>query len=196
MDRMPFAVSFDFDLLTFIFLSLEVLVITLIIGGTRSGKSSFALTRASGEPGKAKAYVATAQALDAEMTERIERHKTERSADWVTFEEPLGLAALLTEICSHFDQILVDCLTIWLSNKMLNEPEMVDGAIDGLTKALLETQRKTHCYIVTNEVGMGIVPDNALARRFRDLAGLLNQKIAEIADEVWLVTAGLPLKIK
>lgn len=171
-------------------------MITLIIGGTRSGKSSFALARASEAPGKAKAYVATAQAFDAEMTDRIERHKQERSADWITFEEPLGLASLLREVCSHFDQILVDCLTVWLSNKMLNEPELVDGALEGLAQALLETQRKTQYYIVTNEVGMGIVPDNALARQFRDLAGLLNQKIAAIADEVWLVTAGIPLKIK
>jgi adenosylcobinamide kinase/adenosylcobinamide-phosphate guanylyltransferase len=171
-------------------------MITLIIGGTRSGKSSYALNRASDDPGKAKAYVATAQAFDAEMTERIERHKMERSADWITFEEPLGLASLLREICSHFDQILVDCLTVWLSNKMHNEPELVDGSIEGLVQALLETQRKTKYYIVTSEVGMGIVPDNALARQFRDLAGLLNQKIAEIADEVYLVTAGIPIKIK
>lgn len=171
-------------------------MITLIIGGTRSGKSGHALKCASGEPGKAKAYVATAQAFDTEMTERIERHKQERSADWVTFEEPLGLAPLLREICSHFDQVLVDCLTVWLSNKLLNEPKMIDGAIDSLVEALVETRHKTQYYIVTSEVGMGIVPDNALARQFRDLAGLLNQKIAEIADEVYLVTAGIPLKIK
>ncbi|HSW65087.1 MAG TPA: bifunctional adenosylcobinamide kinase/adenosylcobinamide-phosphate guanylyltransferase [Dissulfurispiraceae bacterium] len=171
-------------------------MITLIIGGTRSGKSAHALNLASGESGKAKAYVATAQALDEEMTERINRHKDERSEDWITFEEPFGLAALLREVCSHFDQILVDCLTVWLSNKLLNEPELVDGAIEGLVQALMETQRKTQYFIVTNEVGMGIVPDNALARTFRDLAGLLNQKVAEVADHVYLVSAGIPIKIK
>lgn len=151
---------------------------------------------ASGGAGKAKAYVATAQALDEEMFDRISRHKDERSEDWITFEEPFGLASLLREICSHFDQILVDCLTVWLSNKLLNEPELVDGAVEGLVHALMETHRKTQYFIVTNEVGMGIVPDNALARKFRDLAGLLNQKVAEVADHVYLVSAGIPIKIK
>ncbi|KAF0182812.1 MAG: adenosylcobinamide kinase / adenosylcobinamide-phosphate guanylyltransferase [Nitrospirae bacterium] len=171
-------------------------MITLIIGGTRSGKSGYALNLASGGAGKAKAYVATAQALDEEMSDRISRHKDERSEDWITFEEPFGLASLLREICSHFDQILVDCLTVWLSNKLLNEPELVDGAVEGLVHALMETHRKTQYFIVTNEVGMGIVPDNALARKFRDLAGLLNQKVAEVADHVYLVSAGIPIKIK
>jgi len=175
---------------------LEERMIRLIIGGTRSGKSRHALTMASDDTGKAKAYVATAQALDDEMMERIERHKEERSEDWVTFEEPFGLPSLLREICSHFDQVLVDCLTVWLSNKLLNEPALVDGAVDDLVAALEETRRKTNYFIVTNEVGMGIVPESALGRKFRDLAGLLNQKVAAIADEVWLVAAGIPIKIK
>jgi adenosylcobinamide kinase/adenosylcobinamide-phosphate guanylyltransferase len=171
-------------------------MITLIIGGTRSGKSRHALNLASAAPGNAKAYIATAQALDEEMTDRIRRHKDERSEDWVTFEEPFGLGSLLREVCSHFDQILVDCLTVWLSNKLLNEPELVEGSIDGLVQALLETHRKTQYFVVTNEVGLGIVPENALARKFRDLAGLLNQKVAEVADHVYLVSAGIPIKIK
>lgn len=171
-------------------------MIALIIGGTRSGKSSFALTRASGEPGNTRAYIATAEALDEEMTERIERHRRERSADWTTFEEPLELASLLKDTSDQFDRILVDCLTVWLSNRMLSRPELADQAIGDLVQALQETRHAAHFFLVTNEVGMGIVPENALARTFRDLAGLLNQRIAAIADEVWLVTAGIPLKIK
>lgn len=172
------------------------IVIALIIGGTRSGKSSFALTRASGDPGNARAYIATAEALDAEMTERIERHRRERSADWTTFEEPLELASLLKDASSRFDRILVDCLTVWLSNRMLDKPESADRAIGDLVQTLHEIRHTAQFFLVTNEVGMGIVPENALARTFRDHAGLLNQKIAAIADEVWLVTAGIPLKIK
>ncbi len=171
-------------------------MITLIIGGTRSGKSRHALNLASCGPGKAKAYIATAQALDEEMAQRIKRHRDERSEDWVTFEEPFGLASLLREVCSLFDQILVDCLTMWLSNQLLNEPELVDISLDSLVQALLETHHNTHYFIVTNEVGMGIVPENDLARKFRDLSGMLNQKVAEVADHVCLVSAGIPMKIK
>ncbi len=171
-------------------------MITLIIGGTRSGKSRHALNLVSGGPGKTKAYVATAQALDDEMAERIKHHVAERSEDWVTFEEPFGLVSLLQEVCGSFDHILVDCLTMWLSNRLISEPELVDISLDSLVRALLETHQKTHYFIVTNEVGMGIVPENDLARKFRDLAGLLNQKVAGVADHVYLMSAGIPMKIK
>ncbi|MDP3049183.1 MAG: bifunctional adenosylcobinamide kinase/adenosylcobinamide-phosphate guanylyltransferase [Thermodesulfovibrionales bacterium] len=182
-------------------------LITFIIGGARSGKSSFALNLANNctsakegvrggdeiSPTPKKAYIATAQALDDEMKERIEKHKKERPSDWITFEEPVNIAALIKDIQDKYDIILFDCLTLWLSNLMLNNLDM-EKEIDLFCCSLFTV----HCslFIVSNEVGMGIVPDNELSRRFRDLSGYLNQKVAEIADEVYLVTAGIPIKIK
>ena len=167
-------------------------LITFIIGGARSGKSSFALQKASALPGS-KAYIATAQALDNEMRERIEKHKKERPEEWMTFEEPLNISALIKDIQDKHDVILLDCLTLWLSNLMLNNLDL-EKEIDLFCSSLFTV----HCslFIVSNEVGMGIVPDNELSRRFRDLSGYLNRKVAEIADEVYLVTAGIPIKIK
>ncbi|MEK7267654.1 MAG: bifunctional adenosylcobinamide kinase/adenosylcobinamide-phosphate guanylyltransferase [Nitrospirota bacterium] len=167
-------------------------LITFIIGGARSGKSSFALQKASALPGS-KAYIATAQALDNEMRERIEKHKKERPEEWMTFEEPLNISALIKDIQDKHDVILLDCLTLWLSNLMLNNLDL-EKEIDLFCSSLFTV----HCslFIVSNEVGMGIVPDNELSRRFRDLSGYLNRKVAEIADEAYLVTAGIPIKIK
>ncbi len=166
--------------------------ITFIVGGSRSGKSSFALDCASKLPGS-KAFIATAQAFDEEMKERIERHKKERSADWKTFEEPTALPQILSRISEDHDVIIVDCLTLWLSNLIMN-----DTAVDVDIESLLSTAATcpSCIFIVSNEVGLGIVPENALARRFRDLAGTLNRRVAEIANEVYLVAAGIPLKIK
>jgi len=166
--------------------------IVFILGGSRSGKSGFALERASKLPG-GKAFVATAQALDDEMRERIERHKNERSSEWKTFEEPVALPQLITDIGKIYDVLLVDCLTLWLSNLMLNEND-IEADIESLLSAIAPCPASL--FIVSNEVGMGIVPDNALARKFRDFAGTLNRCIAAIADEVYLVVAGIPLKIK
>jgi adenosylcobinamide kinase/adenosylcobinamide-phosphate guanylyltransferase len=166
--------------------------ITFVIGGSRSGKSSFALERASKLQGS-KAFLATAQALDDEMRERIERHKSERSAEWKTFEEPIALPQFIVDKGNKFDVILVDCLTLWLSNLIMNNAD-VESAIESLRSAAAPCP--SSLFIVSNEVGMGIVPENALARRFRDLAGTLNRRFAEIADEVYLVTAGISLKIK
>jgi adenosylcobinamide kinase/adenosylcobinamide-phosphate guanylyltransferase len=181
-------------------------LITFIIGGARSGKSRFALNLANNcasakegvRGGDAispirKAYIATAQALDDEMKERIDKHKKERSPDWTTLEEPLNMAALIKDIQDKYDVILFDCLTLWLSNLMLNNLDL-EKEIDLFCSSLFTV----HCslLIVSNEVGMGIVPDNELSRRFRDLSGYLNQKVAGIADEVYLVTAGIPIKIK
>jgi adenosylcobinamide kinase/adenosylcobinamide-phosphate guanylyltransferase len=183
--------------------------IIFVLGGARSGKSGFALHEASGRTGK-KAYIATAQALDSEMEERITKHREERSSEWKTFEEPVHLPSLIREICSSYDVLLVDCLTLWLSNLLLREQEPEDGsqtekAFDEFLEALTRFRnsgtsapRSGPCslYLVSNEVGMGIVPDNALSRRFRDLAGRLNQQVAEIADAVYFVAAGIPLKLK
>ena len=166
--------------------------IIFIIGGSRSGKSSFALERASQEEGR-KAFIATAQAFDQEMTERIARHREERSDDWMTFEEPLGLTQLISDITDKYDVILLDCLTLWLSNLMINNCEVKAYMESFISSA---AACPSNLFIVSNEVGMGIVPDNVLARQFRDFAGTLNRKMAEIADEVYMVTAGIPVKIK
>lgn len=166
--------------------------IIFIIGGARSGKSSFALKEASTIPGK-KAYIATAEALDSEMKVRIERHKKDRGNNWDTYEEPLKIAEIFREIKDKYNVIVIDCLTLWLSN-LIHSNKDIEGEIESFCH-LLST---VHCslFIVSNEVGMGIVPDNEMAREFRDMTGVLNQKIAETADEVYLVTAGIPVKIK
>jgi len=171
--------------------------ITFVIGGARSGKSSFALREAAKIEGR-KAYIATAQALDDEMTERIRKHKDERGAEWDTFEEPVKVPEIIADIKDKYSVIALDCLTIWLSNMMCSNIGC-NTKIDDLITVLKNSQLSTlnsRLFIVSNEVGMGIVPENELARRFRDMAGFLNQKAAEIADEVYLVTAGIPTKIK
>jgi adenosylcobinamide kinase/adenosylcobinamide-phosphate guanylyltransferase len=165
--------------------------LTLILGGARSGKSRFAESLFADE---AKAsYIATAQARDAEMTARIERHKKRRGAAWQTFEEPLDLVTTLGDAATAGHPILVDCLTLWLSNLM------EDGRdIDQETTRLTDCLGALPCPVVmvAGEVGQGIVPANALARQFRDHAGELNQKIAAIADRVYFVTAGIPAQLK
>ncbi|MBI3593262.1 MAG: bifunctional adenosylcobinamide kinase/adenosylcobinamide-phosphate guanylyltransferase [Nitrospirae bacterium] len=169
-------------------------MIAFIIGGARSGKSWFALQKASLHTGQ-KAYIATAQPLDIEMQERIEKHKQERSEEWITIEEPLNMAALLRTAVNNYNVILIDCLTIWLSNIMLADEKGLKTTIDDFISSLDE-YGKSNLFIVSNEVGQGIVPDNALSRNFRDMAGFLNQRVASVADEVYLVTAGIPLRIK
>jgi adenosylcobinamide kinase/adenosylcobinamide-phosphate guanylyltransferase len=184
--------------------------IVLVVGGARSGKSSFALTmalRVSGE----KAFVATAQPLDKEMRERIERHKKERGSGWDEYEEPIGIGDLIKDIRDKYDVILIDCLTLWLSNVMMGAESTkrrtqgidmeIERFLDSLRcfkKSLADGQGSvlSSLFLVSNEVGMGIVPKNELARRFRDAAGTLNQEIAKIADEVYTVIAGIPVKIK
>jgi adenosylcobinamide kinase/adenosylcobinamide-phosphate guanylyltransferase len=167
--------------------------IIFITGGTRSGKSSFAMAETSRINGK-KAYIATAEALDEEMRQRIENHKRQRGNDWVTYEEPLKLAEVIKEIEGKYSVILIDCLTLWLSNIMHTDLN-IKAEIEHLISSLV-TCRFSLVIIVSNEVGMGIVPYNELSRKFRDMAGLLNQKIAETSDEVYIVVAGIPVKIK
>ena len=167
------------------------MAIILITGGARSGKSTRAETRARAFAGR-PVYVATAEALDAEMHERIAKHRLRRGNEWLERETPLELAAALLETDGGGAR-LVDCLTLWLSNLIHAERDWEKEATL-LLEAL--SRQRSPVVLVTNEVGLGIVPDNALARRFRDAAGILNQMVARAADEVEFVVAGLPMRVK
>lgn len=167
--------------------------IYFITGGARSGKSSFAEKLADGLSGK-HAYVATAQALDPEMAARIEKHRAERGDHWDTFEEPLAIDELLRKLSNRYEVVLLDCLTLWLSNIMAHRNGDLTTYQDALISAV--TDFSGSCILVSNEVGLGIVPDNPLARQFRDLAGILNQRVARVADEVYFTAAGIPMRIK
>ena len=164
----------------------------LVLGGARSGKSRYAQARAEALGGDL-VYVATAQALDAEMTDRIAHHRADRGPEWATVEAPLELAAAIRAEDHPERVLLVDCLTLWTSNLIL-----ADRNIATATGDLVAAIGKAGCpvILVANEVGLGIVPDNALARRFRDEAGRVNQQIAAAVDEVMFVAAGLPLRFK
>lgn len=164
----------------------------LVLGGARSGKSRFAQSRAEAIEGR-HVFIATAEAHDDEMRDRIARHRADRDDRWETVDAPRELAAAIDAQSGTGAIVLVDCLTLWASNILLadSDPEPATqilcasiGRFDG------------HLILVSNEVGFGIVPDNALARRFRDMAGRLNQKAAKVADEVQLIVAGLPLRLK
>ena len=164
----------------------------LVTGGARSGKSRFALERAT-RLGPPRWFVATAEAGDAEMTARIARHRAERGRRWRTVEAPLRLASIVRAATRGV--VLIDCLTLWLANVMGDDPDRdVTAQIEKLITAL--GRRRTALVVVTNEVGMGIVPEHPLARAFRDAAGFMNQRVAAVADEVVLVVAGQPLRIK
>jgi adenosylcobinamide kinase/adenosylcobinamide-phosphate guanylyltransferase len=167
------------------------MAIILITGGARSGKSTRAEARALKFAGR-PVYIATAEALDAEMRERIARHRARRGSEWLERETPIDLVAALDETDGGGAR-LVDCLTLWLSNLMHAERDFEQEAVR-LAEAL--SRQQSPVVLVTNEVGLGIVPDNALARRFCDAAGMLNQNIARVADEVELVVAGLPMRVK
>ncbi len=166
-----------------------------ITGGARSGKSAFAEDLAGGMAGK-RAYIATAQALDPEMAARIQKHRKDRGSAWDTYEEPLAVAELLRKLNGRYSVVLVDCLTLWLSNVIAHTDG--ESAVAARSDELIEAIKSFEgsCIIVSNEVGLGIVPDNPLARRFRDFAGMLNQKMARAADEVYFTAAGIPVKIK
>jgi len=164
--------------------------LTLVLGGARSGKSRYAESLIAALP-PPWIYLATAQALDAEMAERIAAHQARRGGGWRTLEAPRDIAAPLSAHATM--PILVDCLTLWLSNLMLANRD-TDAEIAAIEGAL--TKRAAPTVLVANEVGFGIVPENALARRFRDQQGLLNQRIAALADRVVLMVAGLPVHVK
>lgn len=163
-----------------------------VLGGARSGKSRYALTRAEALPG-ALLFVATAQALDKEMDSRIARHREERGPRWCTIEEPFDLAGVVRTEARADRVLLIDCLTLWASNLLLADRD-IDAATVALVGALGEAQGPV--ILVANEVGLGIVPDNALARRFRDVAGIINQAVAACANEAVFMAAGLPMRLK
>ena len=165
------------------------MAITLILGGARSGKTTHALAAAEAS-GRGLVMIATAEALDAEMEERIARHRAERGPRWRTIEAPLDLASALAQVSAD-ETAVVDCLTLWVSNLM-----HADRDLEAETARLIAALPGRDLVLVSNEVGLGIVPDNALARRFRDAAGRLNQQVAAAADRVVFVAAGLPLTLK
>jgi adenosylcobinamide kinase/adenosylcobinamide-phosphate guanylyltransferase len=169
--------------------------ITLVLGGARSGKSRYAGEAAeafAATRGVTPTFIATAQALDEEMTDRIARHAADRANRWRTIEAPLALPDVLAALSAE-DVAVVDCLTLWLSNSMA-EPNGHQERTARLVEAVKACA--AHIWLVSNEVGWGIVPDNALARRFRDEAGLLHQRLAAVAQETVLVVAGRILRLE
>jgi adenosylcobinamide kinase/adenosylcobinamide-phosphate guanylyltransferase len=171
-----------------------------ITGGARSGKSCFAEDMAQ-RLGAPLGYLATAQPIDNEMAERIMIHQERRGNGWHTIEEPLHLSRTLAENDGMYHGILIDCATLWLSNLLMhyeNAGEDAETRIMDDVRTFSDTLRKieTTVIIVSNEVGMGIVPENRLARIFRDIAGKANQFLAAQADEAWIVVSGIPLKLK
>lgn len=168
--------------------------VILVGGGVRCGKSAFALTRAR-SLGARRAFVATAQAFDTEMKDRIALHRRERGGDFQTIEESIALPASLDAL-RDVDVVVVDCVTLWLSNLLLrDEPSrQILQRVDELTEVLY--RRAFHAVVVTNEVGMGVVPETPLGRAFRDLCGLAHQRLARRADEIHLAILGAVLRIK
>jgi len=168
--------------------------IIYVTGGARSGKSSFALRLAL--PYEKKVFVATAEPFDDEMRQRICKHQDERGKQFITLEEPLYPERALENLPAGTDVVLFDCLTVWAGNLMHYLEE--DGMINERIILFLEVLCSLPCDIilVSNEVGMGIVPENAVSRRFRDIAGIINQKVASVATEAYLLCSGLPLRLK
>ena len=165
-----------------------------ILGGARSGKSRFAVAE---RPRSARvAFVATARAADSDMARRITRHQAERPRHWKTVEEPYALSARLAELEDAYDAVVVDCLTLWVANRLLRgDPD--DAILDEADAlATLIRRRATSFTVVSNEVGEGVHPETATGLRFRDLLGIVNQKVAAACDRVVLMVAGVPLTLK
>ena len=173
-------------------------MLTFIIGGARSGKT--ALAQSLCRPQSRVVYLATLRAEDDEMRQRIRRHRNNRPATWCTIEEPLAIAAAVRRASLEFESIVLDCLTLWLSNfcwehRACDAEELERRAL-AEAEDLIEARGNAHLIVVSNEVGSGIVPENAVARQFRDLQGWVNQRVAAAADEVWQTVAGIPVRIK
>lgn len=164
----------------------------LVLGGARSGKSRYAQAQAEATASDL-VYVATAQALDTEMADRIARHRADRGPRWRTVEAPLDLPGIIREESRSDTLLLVDCLTLWASNLMFADRN-IDASVAALRTAIADAPGPL--IFVSNEVGLGIVPDNAMARRFRDVAGEINQAVAAAVDRAVLIVAGLPLLLK
>jgi adenosylcobinamide kinase/adenosylcobinamide-phosphate guanylyltransferase len=169
----------------------------LILGGVRSGKSAFAVARARAMGGRV-AFVATAQAGDEEMAVRIARHRAERPPAWRTAEVPVALPSALIALDGEADVVIVDCLTLWVSNLFQKRPEPTGGDLQDQASALesVATHPRFSLILVSNEVGWGVHPETELGRRFRDGLGLVNQAAARAADEVVLLVAGCPVIVK
>ena len=166
----------------------------MITGGARSGKSRYGEQRTR-QLGNRLAYVATAEAKDQEMAQRIATHRKSRGDDWITVEEPLEVRAALAALRGKADCALVDCVTLWISNLVLSQgTNEARQNVEDLIRSF--PGLNFHLIFVTNEVGWGIVPDNELAREFRDLAGWTNQRLAEVAHEVILMVSGIPVIVK
>jgi adenosylcobinamide kinase/adenosylcobinamide-phosphate guanylyltransferase len=170
--------------------------ITFVIGGCRSGKSSFALDQANKAAKKDKYFIATSQPLDPEMKRRVEKHQKERGKDWQTIEEPVLIHEIVNEYSGKADVILIDCLTLWLSNLLYHsyDADAILEILDQFERALLRCECPV--FLVSNEVGLGIVPENKIAREFRDLAGIIHQHVAKISDRVVMTVAGIDVEIK
>ena len=170
--------------------------LTFVIGGCRSGKSSHALKIAEDIPGGRKIYIATCVPQDDEMRQRVAKHQRERRENWTTVEEPLLLPEAILEHSSKADVVLVDCLTLWLSNLLMETND--DAQLEEKISRLIDALKKTTCPIilVSNEVGTGIVPENKLARHYRDVTGQANQAVAHCASKVVWMVAGIPVTVK
>jgi len=169
--------------------------ITFITGGARSGKSRYALSMAQGCRGT-RAFVATAEPFDDEMRERIRKHRKERGDTFITVEEPLDLREAIESLPAEVEVAVVDCLTVWLGN-LMHRRECENDEYPEVFR-FLDLLGKPPCdlIVVSNEVGMSLIPGNAMARRFRDLCGWLNQQVAETADSVILMVSGIPITVK
>ncbi|MDY7038624.1 MAG: bifunctional adenosylcobinamide kinase/adenosylcobinamide-phosphate guanylyltransferase [Thermodesulfobacteriota bacterium] len=168
----------------------------LVIGGAKSGKSSFALDVCNAMDGD-RIFLATAQPLDDEMKERIIRHQAERDRAWLTVEEPLNIAAVIEKLNDQNKVILLDCLTLWINNLFMeygDDQKKIESSVEDIVKHL--PGMRGAIIVVSNEVGSGIIPDNPLARRYRDMVGSANQRIASISKKVVTVIAGLPFILK
>jgi adenosylcobinamide kinase / adenosylcobinamide-phosphate guanylyltransferase len=173
-------------------------MLTLVIGGARSGKSRLAESLCLGS--RKVAYIATARANDEEMQARIARHRHDRPAHWETFEEPLAIVPLLRKLRQEYDVLLMDCLTVWLSNSLFHNrrqsSDEIENQIIAQLDAIVSAASGIHLIVVTNEVGGGIVPTTKVGRIFRDLHGRANQRIAAAADRVLMTIAGIPIQLK
>lgn len=168
------------------------MAVILVGGGARSGKSRYALALAEVH-GHKLGFVATAQVQDDEMRRRARRHQMDRGPQFITIEEPYDIAGVIEERSRNFDALVVDCLTLWLSNQMLGGRDLEEE----ISRLVAAASRAASAVVfVTNEVGCGIVPDNELSRRFRDCAGMLNQRIAEISTRVYFMAFGCPVRVK
>jgi adenosylcobinamide kinase / adenosylcobinamide-phosphate guanylyltransferase len=173
--------------------------IILILGGARSGKSTYAQQLASGL-GERVLFCATAEPLDDDMLQRIEQHKKSRPSGWDTLEVSRGVGRALSNVTSGYDAVIIDCITLLVSNRLhdVADPAQAEKIVFEEINALIEfIEHRKCCYVlVSNEVGSGLVPDNALGRTYRDLLGKANQLLAKSADEVYLMVAGIPVKVR